>query len=277
MHTTATGRIAGILSMFFMSTLMISMVATGALAQSAQQQCREAAWRYVCPEAADDDARQACFGALQTAIALPDECQSEVRGNAPIPGCRQSASEIVLRLQAMADFACIRGALEVCPRKATLPCPASVLEQFEEPVVLWVVDVRVGVPMWMDETGGGIRTGFSVEFNRAVDGDTLVVGRTVRLDIVNDTRDRNALDVVGSLVSNGALSYGFVTATDPAELVDARPGDSVIYTIHLTGNDVGAGAVRSRDLDEEPVTALDGDGDGLPGGNFVRQFLIIHE
>ena len=116
-----------------------------------------------------------------------------------------------------------------------------------------------------------------MEFNRAVDGDTLVVGRTVRLDIVNDTRDRNALDVVGSLVSNGALSYGFVTATDPAELVDARPGDSVIYTIHLTGNDVGAGAVRSRDLDEEPVTALDGDGDGLPGGNFVRQFLIIHE
>jgi len=276
-RTTATGRIAGILSMFFMSTLMISMFTCGAFAQSAQEQCREAAWRYVCPDAADDDARQTCFGDLQTTIALPDECQSEVRGNAPIPGCRQSASEIVFRLQAMADFACMRGALEVCPRKAILPCPASVLEQFEEPVALWVVDVRVGVPMWMDETGGGIRTGFAVAFNRAVDSDTLEVGRTVRLDIRNDTRDLDALDVTGSLVSNDALSYAFVAETDLSELVGARPGDSVIYTIYLTGNDVGAGAVRSRGFDEEPSTALDGDGDGLPGGDFVRQFLIIQE
>ena len=276
MRMISTGSFSGFLSMFFTRTLMISIVATGAFAQPAQERCLESAWRYVCPEAAGDQARQTCLSNLGAAIALPAECQSEVPGNAPIPGCRQSASDVVLRLQAMANLACIEGALQGCPQKAILPCPASVLEQFEEPVILRVIDVRVGMPTWTDGTAAGSRTGFFVDFNRAVDAETLVVGRTLRLDVRNGTRDRSALDIAGSLVSNGALSYAFVPAEDLSRLVDARPGDSVLYTIRITGTDGGFGAVLSQDLDEELIVALDGDEDGLPGGDFVHQLLTTH-
>jgi hypothetical protein len=127
-----------------------------------------------------------------------------------------------------------------------------------------VTDVSLTLPAYVPAGDAEGKAVISVSFNRAVDPLSLVAPGPVTIDIT--AGDARAETVRGTfqLSSDGATAV-FISNQTLVELVAHQPGQTVTYTITLSGTESGASVVK--DASGEP---LDGDGDGGSGGDLRR-------
>jgi hypothetical protein len=138
----------------------------------------------------------------------------------------------------------------------TLPaCPPSVLQ---------VDKVSLRAPDWLDPNIYKDKLLVTVYFNSAVHQDTIVIGKTVKIDLVG-----HRINIPGRrYFSTNSWELVYVSRLKMNQIL-TRGGGPLYYTITLIGDDVGDGAVTGLN-----GNALDGDKDGNPGGNFVENRTV---
>jgi hypothetical protein len=107
------------------------------------------------------------------------------------------------------------------------------------------------------------RISINIAFNQAADSTTIKVGQTL---ILNTSQYPNA---AGTYTPSAGGAQGvFTTSLDVDQLLFQQPDAEFILT--LLGTNRGSGVVK--DL---AGNALDGDGDGQPGGDFSMTFVRV--
>lgn len=137
----------------------------------------------------------------------------------------------------------------------TLPaCPPSILQ---------VDKVSFRAPTWLDPTIYKDKLTITIYFNSAVHQDTIVIGKTVKIDIRGHRTFNN---IAGDrYFSTNSWEFVFVSRLKWSDIQSPSAGETLHFTITLVGNDSGDGAVTGLN-----GNALDGNKDGNPGGNFVE-------
>ena len=101
-----------------------------------------------------------------------------------------------------------------------------------------------------------------IEFNDAVDENTVTVGKTLLLDTPLDHQ------AGGTLSWPNSKTLIFTTAKTRKELLP-QGGPDAGFTLSLLGTDKGNGVIKASN-----GTVLDGDKDGTPGGDHKNSFLL---
>ena len=231
--------------------------------------CREAAWKYACPQATTQTERDKCQTDLEQGAKVPDICKNLKPDDPPPEPCRPDSPVAKARLKMMMVFNCLKSALEACPRKEYLLCPSEVLDAFSEP--LWVDKVEFGMPDWAFQPGLQYRATLVLTFNRAFDVSTLKPQQTLFVTLRGARSGQTAMNISGTIVPQGdGRTFAFISNEDLADLISPQAAENIVFNIAVVGTDVGNGAVS--DLNGE---ALDGDKDNLPGGDFRCRFPKI--
>ncbi len=103
----------------------------------------------------------------------------------------------------------------------------------------------------------------TVVFNTAVNPGTVVLGNTL---FFVTSKDPNATGSIGWAADN--KSFTFTSTKVWGDLLSPRPDD--FFTLKLVGTDAGHGKIV-----DTANTALDGDYDGNPGGDYSMTFTLI--
>ncbi|WP_420642875.1 hypothetical protein [Candidatus Leptofilum sp.] len=126
-----------------------------------------------------------------------------------------------------------------------------------------VSNISLKAPDWVSPVDYHFRIVVSISFNRAVDKSSLHAPGTVRIDL----KGKNGLgsfNIGGTFqISKDSKEAVFISEKPGKELIDPGAGENVKYTISLLG--IGKNVVK-----DSSGETLDGDGNGQPGGNFIK-------
>lgn len=106
-----------------------------------------------------------------------------------------------------------------------------------------------------------------ITFSGAVKRSTLTAPGTVNVDILCRQSGRTASNIPGRFMFVSPKDIAFLSSTIP---INPLESGSYRYTINIVGTDAGAGRVT----DSQGV-ALDGDQNGFPGGNYVKEIEVV--
>ena len=139
-------------------------------------------------------------------------------------------------------------------------------------------DVTIGKPSWVPTTIPDVqyKTKLIFTFNRAVRQASLSAPGTVIINVTGTRDGRTVTEIAGTFHPNGAwgtaAEVAFVSDQTLDDLLDPGPGagENLKFSITVLGTDAGNGVLRDTSGD-----ILDGDEDGNPGGNYVKEFELV--
>jgi hypothetical protein len=144
------------------------------------------------------------------------------------------------------------------------PLPTLV---YEPPPITVIYPAPYPAGMFDYEGTFGSPLRLTVEFSWAVDVASVIPQKTLFLRTSKITNAPGT--VVGVATSQGGFSAILFTTTNLMDdLLRPRPDDA--FTLTLIGTDHGGGAIV-----DERGWPMDGDADGVPGGDFTTTFTVI--